>query len=58
MRPLPLVAWVTALSACAGILPAVGQVLPIEMIFPPARPAVQGFSRSAAPLPTAASRIP
>jgi outer membrane lipoprotein-sorting protein len=56
MRPLPLVALVTALSACAGILPAMGQVLPIEMILPPARPAAQGFSRTAVPLPTASFR--
>jgi outer membrane lipoprotein-sorting protein len=42
-----------ALSACAGILPAAGQTLPIEMILPPARPAAQGFSQSTASLPTA-----
>jgi outer membrane lipoprotein-sorting protein len=56
MRPLPLVALVTALSACAGILPAVGQTLPIEMILPPVRPALHGFSRSSVPLPTASFR--
>ncbi len=56
MRPLPLVALVMALSAGAGILPALGQTLPIEMILPPARPAGQGFSRSTASLPTASFR--
>ncbi|MBB3020979.1 outer membrane lipoprotein-sorting protein [Microvirga lupini] len=56
MRPLPLVTLAMALSACAGILPAMGQTLPIEMILPPARPAAQGFSRSSTPLPTASFR--
>lgn len=53
MRPLPSFSLAMALYACAGILPAMGQTLPIEMILPPARPAVQGFSRSTASLPTA-----
>ena len=54
MRPLPLASLATALSVGTGALPAMGQVLPIELIMPPARPvAAQGFGRSAAQLPTA-----
>jgi outer membrane lipoprotein-sorting protein len=53
MRSLPSLSLAMALSACAGILPAAGQTLPIEMILPPARPAAQGFSQSTASLPTA-----
>ena len=54
MRPLPLASLATALSVGTGVLPAMGQVLPIELIMPPARSvAAQGFGRSAAQLPTA-----
>ena len=54
MRPLPLASLATALSVGTGVLPAMGQVLPIELIMPSARSvAAQGFGRSAAQLPTA-----
>jgi outer membrane lipoprotein-sorting protein len=54
MRALPLAGLATALSFGTGALPAMGQVLPIELIMPPSRPvAAQGFGRSRASLPTA-----
>ena len=54
MRPLPLASLAMVLSLGAGAVPAMGQTLPIEMIFPPPRPAaVQGFSPSPPHLPTA-----
>ena len=56
MRSLPSLSLAMALSACAGILPAAGQTLPIEMLLPPARPSAQGFSRAVAPLPTGSFR--
>jgi outer membrane lipoprotein-sorting protein len=53
MRPLPLASLATALSVGAGAVPAMGQTLPIEMIFPPPRPVtIQGFSPSLPHLPT------
>lgn len=51
MRSVLFASLVTALLA--GALPAMAQTLPIEMIFPPSRPAVQGFSPSPPHLPTA-----
>ena len=52
--PPPLPAWQRPCPSGRASLPAMGQVLPIEMIMPPARPvAAQGFGRSAAQLPTA-----
>jgi len=63
MRSLPLLSLAAALLAAgllaAGLRPAMGQTLPIDMILPPARPAAaQGFSRSAASLPTASFHRP
>jgi outer membrane lipoprotein-sorting protein len=58
MRPLSSLSLAMALSAGAGLLPALGQTLPIEMILPPARLAAQGFGRSAAFLPTASFHQP
>lgn len=52
MRLLSLVGLVTVASAFAGVLPAVAQTLPMEMILPPKRPVTGGFAASPNSLPT------
>ena len=52
MRPAPLAS--SGVALFVSVLPAMAQTLPIEMIFPPSRPAAdQGFSPSLPHLPTA-----
>ncbi|MGO4387776.1 outer-membrane lipoprotein carrier protein LolA [Microvirga sp. 2YAF29] len=54
MRFARLAGWITVASALAVGSPAVAQILPMELILPPKRPVVGGFSGSAHTLPTSA----
>lgn len=52
MRLIRFAGWITVASALAGGSPAAAQMLPIELILPPKRPAAGGFSASIQTLPT------